>query len=272
MQDGMSQFMFDNNENDFTGEEITAFKRYIEENNVYTENNFEFLEENLQYYSSRYTREGFISPFEFFQSNSNYIVSNEMMKNEKLYESSIEWYSKTVHPEDSEYVIKEEKYIYVNSLDNCISKLIDKLNNYSKEDYQCVDILIYYKKSIYKYLPQKNFVFTWRKDCKKVFDSLFKNNFYQNKEKMNSVEIHQPVIIFPIFIPIRQSLFLGEFGYRNAMVKYGGVIERIMNINEKLQLSKNLDRFDNSCINNLLGIDGVEKSIYNILVFSEGDR
>ena len=44
---------------DFTGEEIASFKRYIEENDVYNDNTFEFTERNLDYFSARYTRDDF---------------------------------------------------------------------------------------------------------------------------------------------------------------------------------------------------------------------
>ena len=135
--------MFEDKNQDFTGEEITTFKRYIEENNVYTENNFEYLEENLSYYSSRYTSENYNSPFELFQVNSNFVCSDEAKKNIKLYNASVEWYSKTVHPEDSEYVVKEEKYIYTEQLDDILKDLIEELNQYPKKDYQCMDLLIY---------------------------------------------------------------------------------------------------------------------------------
>lgn len=166
MEKQMYSNMFEEENQDFTGEEITIFKRYIEENNVYTENNFEYMEENLSYYSSRYTSTNYYSPFEMFQVNSNFIFSDERKKNIELYDKSVEWYSKTVHPEDSEYVVKEEKHIYTEQLDDILKNLIKNLNEYSKDDYQCIDLLIYYKGNIYKYLAQKNFVFTWKKIVK----------------------------------------------------------------------------------------------------------
>lgn len=257
---------------DFTGEEITTFKRYIEENNVYTENNFEYLEENLGYYSCRYTNENYISPFEFFQVNSNYIDSDEIKKNNKLYNASIEWYSKTVHPENSEYVIKEEKYIYISEINKVLSSFIDELNKFPKGDYQCLDLLIYYKGNIYKYLPQKKFVFTWRKGCDKLIKNLVEENFYQDYKMLNDGRYKEPIILLPIFIPIRQMLFLGEYGCRNAIIYYGRIIERIENfIKDKYQYD-NIDMFDNIKLNKLIGIDGVEKSIYNIFIFEEREE
>lgn len=269
MEKQMYESMFENEKQDFTGEEITIFKRYIEENNVYTDSNFEYLEENLSYYSSRYTRENFISPFELFQVNSNYLDSDEMKKNVGLYYRSVEWSSKTVHPEDSEYVIKEEKYIYTEQLDEALRNLICELNKYPKSDYHCIDLLICYKENIYKYLSQKNFVFTWRKNCGDLIRSILKETYFQDGTDIDKETYDNSLIVLPIFVPIRQALFLGEYGYRNAIVNYGRIIERIDNFEKDKFKHKNIERFDNIKLNNLIGIDGVEKSIYNVLIFEE---
>lgn len=266
MENQIYETMFNEEEQFFTGEEITTFKRYIEENNVCNENNFEYLEGNLSYYSSRYTRESYSSPYELFQVNSNYTESDEMKKNIELYNSSIDWYSKTVHPEDSEYVVKEEKYIFTNEVDDLLKNIIEMLNNYPKADYQCVDILIYYKKDIFKYLSHKNFVFRWRKGCTDLIDKLVYNNFFQSEKILLEDQYKDSIIVFPILIPIRKALFLGEYGYRSSMVDYGRVVERISVFLNKKGDCENLERFDNVNLNNLLGLDGIEKSIYNILI------
>lgn len=267
MDKQMYEDFFNDEEQEFTGEEITTFKRYIEENNVCNDNNFELLEENLNFYSSRYTSEVFKSPAELFQANSNYRESDEMGKNVELYFQSVEWASKTVHPEDSEYVIKKEKYIFNNELEGFIKDIIEHLNKYPKEDYQCMDILIYQNGNILKYLPHKNFVFTWRIDCNIIINKLLENNFFQSLKIFKEEEYYSSLIILPIFIPIRKSLFLGEYGYRSAMVDYGRIVERIGSFLEKNGEYNNLERFDNLDVNKLIGLDGIEKSIFNILIY-----
>ena len=72
---------------DFTGEEIASFKRYIEENDVYNDNTFEFTERNLDYFSARYTRDDFTCYAELFHVNSDFWNSDEMDENIELYES-----------------------------------------------------------------------------------------------------------------------------------------------------------------------------------------
>ena len=100
---------------DFSGEEIAIFKRYIEENDVYDDNTFEFFEKNLDYFASRYTRAEFDCMAERFHANSDFWISDEMTENISLYEKSVQWCNETVHPKDSEYVIKEEKYLFLES-------------------------------------------------------------------------------------------------------------------------------------------------------------
>lgn len=261
--------MFNETESEFTGEEITTYKRYIEENNVYTENNFEFIESNLSYYSSRYTSEHYSSPSEMLHCNSNFLESDEMKQNIHLYLKSIEWFSKTVHPEDSEYVIKKEKYIYTQELGGIYKEIIDFLNNYSMADYQCIDLLFYSQGVIYKYLPYKNFVIKWRNDCETLENDLIDNNFYQTLHEYDKEELKDSLIIIPIFIPIRKVMFLGEYGYRSALITYGQVIERIISFLKDTGNVIHLEMFDHFSVNNLLGLDGVEKSICNLIIYKE---
>ena len=125
---------------DFTGEEIASFKRYIEENDVYNDNTFEFTERNLDYFSARYTRDDFTCYAELFHVNSDFWNSDEMDENIELYEKSVQWRNKTVHPEDSEYVIKEEKYLYLESFSEKFRNIVSSLN---KQQANFSHVLIY---------------------------------------------------------------------------------------------------------------------------------
>ena len=188
---------FQREDGEFLGEEITTFKRYIEENNVYTDNNFEFFEDNVNYYSIRHTYPHFFSAGRLFQVNSNYVETDEMIRNQDLYAASIKWASRTIHPEDSEYVIKEEKYRYLEGNDSRVKELADYLNKFDIGEYHCIDILIYSQNSLLKFLPGKNFTFTWRKDCTKYMGRLLDNIFLENKynkdnvRKFDNYEIHK---------------------------------------------------------------------------------
>lgn len=251
-------------ESNFSGEEIAIFKRYIEENNVYTENNFDFFEDNLNYYSVRHTSPHFFSPSRLFHINSNFISSDEMDINLKNYEKSIEWTKETIHPEDSEYVIKQEKYRFLDEINEDVRVLAEHLNNFSLNDYHCLDILIYSDGNIYKYLPSKNFTFTWRKNCSETIDRVMELEFFKNGFKDFKGEIS--TFIIPIFSPIRECLFLGEFGYRDAIITYGQVLERISQfLNSKADKVKVFRNFDNDAVQKIFNIDGIDRSIMNII-------
>ncbi|MBO0481265.1 hypothetical protein [Candidatus Enterococcus courvalinii] len=260
--------MFETEDSKFTGEEITNFKKYIEENSIRSDNSFEFFEENLTYFSLRHTSPNFYSPSRFFHTNSNFIISDEMEKNLKLYKKSIEWAKETIHPEDSEYVIKQEKYRFINELSVEIEGLIEHLNTFALEDYQCIDILIYKGDAIYQYLPGKNFIFTWRKNCREKIELLYENQFFQNEESFDKIS-NDEMIIVPIFIPVRECLFLGEFGYRDALITYGQLIERMYSYLKKSKNVVLLRYFDNLEVHKIFNIDGIDKSILNLLVISE---
>ena len=128
---------------DFTGEEIASFKRYIEENDVYNDNTFEFTERNLDYFSARYTRDDFTCYAELFHVNSDFWNSDEMDENIELYEKSVQWRNKTVHPEDSEYVIKEEKYLYLESFSEKFRNIVSSLNKHQAELFSCIGLLFF---------------------------------------------------------------------------------------------------------------------------------
>lgn len=238
---------------DFTGEEIAAFKRYIEENDVYNENSFEFFEHNLDYFSSRYTRDDYTCIAEQFQANSDFWCSDEMEENIPLYEKSVQWRNKTVHPENSEYVIKEEKYLFLDSFSEKFRGIVTALNALPAELFSCVDLLFYADGSIYQYLPQKNFVFTWEKNGKKLIDRI--------SAQLNE-KLEDKIVAFPIYVPIRKMLFLGEYGYREAMLDYGRVLAEIMHCAPEATLIR---RFETRPMNQQFRLDGIEKSIFSIV-------
>lgn len=261
-----ANFFSKTEELDFSGEEITIFKRYIEENNVNTENCFEYFEDNLNYYSTRQTSPNFFSPSQLFQVNSNFKWSNEMQENINYYNASVRWAQKTIYPEDSKYVIKQEKYKYINEIADNIREFFKYLNNFTVQDYHCLDILYYSNGVIYKFLSGKNFVFTWRKNCSQLLATMQGNNFYQCEMDFTKETINE--LIIPIFVPVRETLFLGEFGYRDAIISYGQIIERILHyLNKGKNNSFTLIRkFDNYEIHKLFNVDGVNKNIMDIIV------
>ncbi|MFA9555704.1 hypothetical protein ACERII_00140 [Evansella sp. AB-rgal1] len=261
--------MFEEKQQQFTREEIAIFKRYIEENVAYSDNNFEFLEENLSYYSYRHTSNNYFSPAEYFHVNSNLVKSDEMIKNIHLYERAIEWHSSTVHPEDSEYVQKKEKYIDVDVFPERIKHLVSYLNTFSNLDYFSVDILIYSDGAIYQYLPQKRFLFKWKNHAMDFFNKLQEQHYFvltkDIKEKLS--DENGALVIFPIFTPIRKMLFLGEYGYRSSLMKYGMIVERIRALLDREEVVFNkLDYFETAEMNNFLGLDGVERSVLTLYV------
>lgn len=238
---------------DFTGEETAIFKRYIEENNVYNNNAFEFFERNLDYFAFRYTRDDFDCMAERFHANSDFWYSDEMVENLLLYDQSVSWRNKTVHPEDSECVIKEEKYLFLESFSERFRLIVTTLNELPMEMFSCIDLLLYVDGSIYQYLPHKNFVFTWEKNGKKLIERI-SEQFAEN--------LSDRVVAIPIFVPIRKMLFLGEYGYREAIIDYGRVISEIMHCAPAPTLWR---RFENSSVNQQFRVDGIEKSIMNII-------
>lgn len=268
MDKQMLTVMFDEKEEDFTGEEIAVFKRYIEENVASTDNNFEFLEENLAYYSTRYTSEYYFSPAELFHVNAGLIKTDEMKKNMNLYQKSIDWHSSTVHPQDSEYVLKKEKYMDINDFPEGIKDFVAYLNQSDKSDFYIMDLLIYFRGNIYQYLPQKDFLFKWKSHAEHIAEKLKENHFFSLQEWDEEVlEGTQPILYMPIFTPIRQMLFLGEFGYRNGMIQYGKVLEKIhTHLQSKGSEFQQLNHFEHSGVHDILLLDGVERSIMSIFI------
>ncbi|MBM0046639.1 hypothetical protein JNO63_05990 [Anaerococcus sp. mt242] len=238
---------------DFSGEQIASFKRYIEENDVFNDNVFEVFEKNLDYYASRYTRDEFVSYAELFHANSDFWNSDEMDENINLYEVSVDWRNKTVHPHDSEYVIKEEKYVFIDSFSDKIKKILNNLNKKDIELYSSVDLIFYVDGSLYQYLPKKNFVFTWEKNGKNLIDKI---------SKILSMDLTDKIVIIPIFIPIRKMLFLGEYGYRESLIDYGRILSLVEHSTDD---SKIIRRFESRYINEKFRIDSVEKSIISII-------
>lgn len=215
----------------FSDEDIAIFKRYVEENNVYTENSFEFFEKNLDYFASRYTNDKFDCKAEQFHVNSNFWDSDEMSENVSLFEKFVIWRNDTVHPEKSEYVVKEEKYLPIESVPENIANIVRFLNRESLELYSCIDLLFYANGTIYQYLPHKNFLFTWNKNGKNIISRV---------SKILSQDLTESFVIIPIFVPIRKMLFFGEYGYREALIDYGCVLAKIKNFRQKIPSIKNL--------------------------------
>ena len=238
-------FFMEHSENklDFTGED-----------DVYNANSFEFFEHNLDYFSSRYTRDDYVCIAEQLQINSDFCISSEMIENIELYEKSVQWRHKTVHPENSEYVIKEEKYLFLDSFIEKFRKIVTVLNELPAEMFSCVDLILYFNKSFYQYLPQKNFVFTWEKNGKKLIEKV--------SEQLSQTIEDDRIVAFPIFVPIRKMLFFGEYGYREAMIDYGRILAEIMHCSSDAKLIR---RFENYEMNFLFRLDGVEKSILSIV-------
>lgn len=269
-----SEEMVSNNDvsdSQFSNDELSTFKRYLEENIASSDNNFEYLENNLSYYSARHTSESYFSPAEYYQANANCVKSDELIANVKLYKKAIEWHSTSVHPADSEYVIKKEKYVYVSELVKPLKLLVEYLNEFPKEDFFTVDLLIYKAGEIFQYLPQKDFLFK-RKETKLRLDVItnVSEEIEQDEPRTKDLDFSRSAAIFPIFVPIRKMLFFGEFGYRSALIEYGRVIERL----RAYFRSKNIPLrdvliFENYKVNEMLGLDGIERSIQNVLLWKQ---
>lgn len=249
-------------ESQFSTDEIAVFKRYIEENVVSTNNNFEFLEENLAYYSTRYTSEHYFSPAEYFHANSNLVLSDEMKTNLDLYEKAVEWHSSTVHPEGSEYVVKQEKYNDLEGFPEPIQNLVSFLNQYEKREFFVVDLLFYVDGEIYQYLPGKNFLFKWKSNAHHLREKL------ENSLEDVKLDIDE-VVVFPIFTPIRKMLFLGEYGYRSSLIEYGRITEIVRSyLREQKYQYRHVDVFENHKMNHTLRLDGIERSIHSLFTFT----
>lgn len=259
----------DDGDSKFSNDELSTFKRYLEENIVSSENNFEYLENNLSYYSARHTSEFYFSPAEHYQANANCVRSDELIANISLYKKAIEWQSTSVHPADSEYVIKKEKYVYASDLVKPLRFLVAYLNEFPKEDFFTVDLLFYKAGEIFQYLPQKDFLFK-RKETKLRLDVITNiEELEQEESSQKNLDFSRSAAIFPIFVPIRKMLFFGEFGYRSALIEYGRATERL----RAYFRSKNIPLrdvliFENYKVNEMLGLDGVERSIQNVLLWA----
>lgn len=58
-----------------------------------------------------------------------------------------------------------------------------------------MEIKIYQNGNILKYLPHKNFVFTWRIDCNIIINKLLENNFFQSLKIFKEEEYYSSLII-----------------------------------------------------------------------------
>ncbi|MGJ8730775.1 hypothetical protein ACRW9N_09935 [Listeria aquatica] len=250
-----------NTETAFTSYEEAIFKAYLEENTVKSENNFEFSESNLSYYSSRYTSEEYFSPYEFAHVNGFYHQSSEFSKNKKLLEKAKKWHIETVHPTKSEYVSEGDKYVPYIHAPKQIKSICEQLLKAPSLDFYSTELLLVHKDKIYQYLPQKEFLFKWKDnigDRKQVFEQ--EQGFLFEEAKLELER--DSVILFPIFIPIREILFLGEAGYREALLKHGAILHYL-----EYQLSEEkLEYFSTKKLNDWLQIDGVERSVMNYFI------
>lgn len=258
----------------FSNEELSTFKRYLEENVAAPENSFEYLEENLAYYASRHTNEFFFSPAESFHVNSNYIPSDELLTNLQLYMKAVEWHSSTVHPVDSEYVIKKEKYVFTEDLPYSLSAMVNYLNQFPKQDFFVMDILVYINEEIFQYLPAKEFLFR-RKEIKLNLDSCIssKINFQDGLSHVKMKEDATLSAVLPVFVPIRKMLFLGEYGYRIGMIEYGRITERLRNyfINSTIPFVDTME-YESAMMHEMLGLDGVERSVLNVFAWHQDEQ
>jgi len=251
----------------FSPYEEAVFKAYLEENTVKSENVFEFKESNLSYYSSRYTSDKYFSPYEFAHVNSLYHESEEFTQNRSLLMKAKQWYLETVHPSESEYVAEGDKYILHNNLPPKIKKTCEQLKKAKGLDFYTTELLLLYEDKIYQYLPEKEFVFKWKdnmSDRKKEFEQ--NNGFLFENEDTSFIKDY--LLFFPIFVPIKEMLFLGEVGYKSALLKHGAILYYI-----EYQLNnQKLDYFSNKKLNDWLQIDGVERSVINYFVDGRGSK
>lgn len=263
----MPRVDLDEKEQEFTGEEVAIFKRYIEENIVHTDNNFEFLEENLTYYSYRYTSEHYFSPAELLHVNSNMLKTEEMVKNIDLYYKAIKWHSSTVHPQDSEYVLKKEKYTDIKDFPPIIVDLIHFLNELDMNDFFILDLYIYINGEIYTYLPKKNFLFKWKGKADIKIERLINEQYFSFFHSHELLTETDPIVLLPVFIPIRKMLFLGEYGYKSGLIQYGKVIGHISNffLNNEKQF-KQIEYFDSKKMSELFRLDGIERSVQTVFI------
>ncbi|MEF3840529.1 hypothetical protein [Enterococcus faecalis] len=251
----------DNNELKITSKEEAIFKAYLEENTMKSGNIFEFIESNLSYYSNRYTSDEYFSPYEFAHVNSFYHFSNEFSENKKLLGKAERWYIETVHPKDSEYIFEGNKYISYNAIPKKLKSLCNKLESEGILNFYSTDLLLVYEDKIYQYLPEKKFLFKWKDNIderRKIF--IEQKGFLFNQENIELKK--ESIIIIPIFIPVREMLFLGEIGYRESMLKHGAILHYL-----EYNLSDfKLDYFSVEEFNKWLQIDGVERSVLSYFI------
>ncbi|WP_100332614.1 hypothetical protein [Bacillus xiapuensis] len=267
MDKQMLGIMFEEKEENFSGEEVAVFKRYIEENVAYSENIFEFLEENLSYYSARYTSEHYFSPAEYFHVNSQPVHSDEFLKNIDLYGKAIEWHSSTVHPQDSEYVTRKEKYVDLEDFPLTVRQLIGHLNGYHKQGCFLIDLLVLISEEIYQYLPQKDFLFKW-KNASHIAEKLRQHHYFSFSPPPKEIlEDEEAILLLPIFVPIRKMLFLGACGYKSGLIQYEKIAERIScHFKATGRPFEQIEYFDTHKMNDILHLDGVERSIMEFFI------
>jgi len=251
----------------FSADELAIFKAYLEENNVKSDNIFEFNETNLSYYASRYTSEEYVSLYEMAHVNSFYHDSSEFIANRELLEKAKQWHMMSVHPEHSDYVLEGDKYVLHESLPGQVKGICNQLQAEQHLDFYTTDLLLMYKNKIYQYLPGKNFVFKWKDNMearRKVFEQAHGFLFGEQQLDLNV----DSVVALPVFIPIRAMLFLGETGYRSALLNHGAILHYI----ECELHTRKYDYFSNIKLNDWLQIDGVERSVISYFITCKGEE
>ncbi|ARY92878.1 MULTISPECIES: hypothetical protein [Lacticaseibacillus] len=246
---------------EFTGEQLTIFKRFLEENDVATDNIFRTFEENLSYYSKRLTSADYFSPGELFLTNSKFFPSNEMINNCALFQASIRWRTQTVHPSNSESALNEEKYKFTESLSSTLKDVVKFLDTHlTTELMACVDMYLIHKGATFQYLPEKNFVFKPQADSKQLGKSI------ESLLNITGEDTDHTVVLVPVFIPIRITTFLGEYGFRKSLVDYG----RLLNVIESgfTDGTTTFSQINFDYVNSLFHVDGVEKNISDIVKVS----
>lgn len=246
---------------EFTRYEEAIFKAYLEENNIKSENLFHFKETNLEYYSSRYTSEWYSSPYEYAHVNGTVTDSIEFHENLKLLNSAKKWMQQTIHPEKSEYITEGDKYIHLSQapikVEEFISKLKEKINGYLYS----TDILIMYENKIFQFLQNKEFLFKWRDNIDERRNIFYREGGFQ----FSNIDLKfddASMFIFPIFVPIREMIFLGEYGYKNALIDHGAILQLITNASG----AKSVKYFKSRKLHDWIQMDGVERSIIQYFV------
>jgi hypothetical protein len=258
----------------FSADELSVFKRYLEEDIVTPLGALDALEENLSYYASRHTSGAYFSPAESYHANASYVHSDEASRNLVLYRRAVEWHGASVHPSDSEYVVKREKYVYTDDVPELLGGLVERLNEFPEADFFVVDLLIQVGGEMFQYLPQKNFLF--RRTGRTVRAEHFRD--HDDAEGWDRFEAGLAApsdlgAVMPVFTPIRRMLFAGEVGYRLGLQEYGRIAERVRAyLESRVDGLMDVQLFETARANAALGLDGIERSVLGAFLWDNSRR